>query len=141
MKLINRIKQDQLEARKAYLSTKDPMPGMKSKLLTTLLGEITMPGKNSDPVRTINKFIKNANEIIKIGNTHQVVQSQNEIEILQQYVPKQLTEEEILSAISHICEHEPDINMGGAMKQLKSRFGNTFDGKLAADSIRAYLIK
>lgn len=141
MKILEQIKQDQLTARKAYLSTKDPMTGMKSKLLTTLLGEITMPGRNSDPVRIINKFIKNANENIKIGNTHLVVQSQNEIEILQQYIPKQLSEEELLWAIAYICDHEPGINMGGIMKQLKVKYNNTFDGRLAADSIRAYLDK
>jgi len=134
MTLIDEIKKDQLNARKSKNKS-------KTSLLTTLIGECENKTDLSDQevIKIITKFKKNALQIIELGNTHQVIHSQNEVSILDTYIPKQLTEEELENMIQYIINHEPGISMGDVMKQLLKKHKGLFDGRLASTIVKRSL--
>lgn len=126
MSLIEKVKADQLAARKAKDS-------LATALLTTLLGEVGTAAKNAghelatddEVIATVKKFIKN-NESIPEAVRH--VTHDAELCILESYLPKQLSADEIELIF---LEHAP-TNKGEAMKLLKERYAGLYDGKLAA---------
>ena len=138
MSLLSEIKKDQLQARKNK-NTDD------ATLLTTLIGEAAMIGKNdgnrettdNEVVAVIKKFIKNNNELIAVVNpeTYGFTRAIAENDFLTQYLPSQMTEEEIRAAVqSHmftVDEVSPKI-MGVIMKWLKDNYAGQYDGKMAS---------
>lgn len=131
MKLFQQIKDDQLVARK----TKQKV---KISLLTTLLGELEtdMKGKGltevSDElvVAKVKKFIKGLEEVVRVSELGSDAQATALIEdqILQPYLPKQLTEGEL----TDIIKASGTDNMGKAMGYLKQNYAGLYDGKLAS---------
>lgn len=134
-KLLNEIKLNQLEARKK----KDTV---EASLLTTLLGEYEaltkMSNSQSDDeilIMLIKKFIKN------IDITAQVKDSENlqrEKRILEEYLPKQLSEAELELIIVSYSNDGADT-VGLAMKRLKEEYPGMYDGKLASEVARNVL--
>lgn len=127
MSLMEQIKTQQIAARKAG----DP----KASLLTTLLGEAAMVGKNAgrettdaEVVAVVKKFIKNVDETIA------ALQARNQLfadfaverEVLEQFLPMQLSEAALIEVAK--CQE----NMPAFMKHLKENFAGKYDGKLAA---------
>jgi len=132
MTLINKIKENQLIARKA----RDPII---STLLTTLLGEASMPGKNdgnrdstdAEVVKVIKKFIKNAKETNLVFPNKAL---SLEILILTEYLPKQLTERELYSIIPNLDIET--ISVPNVMKALNAKYSGLFDSKVAVEIVR-----
>ena len=135
MTLIDTIKADQLQARKLRES-------LKATLLTTLIGEAEVIGKNdgnrevtdAEVVAVIKKFIKGIDETLRyLGDNapsqSQVVQSEKDM--LEVYLPKQMTYEEILGAIHPVLFG----TKGQIMSHLKKNYEGQYDGKLAAKVI------
>lgn len=127
MTLMEQIKTQQIAARKAG----DP----KASLLTTLLGEAAMVGKNAgrettdaEVVAVVKKFIKNVDETIA------ALQARNQLftefaverEVLEQFLPQQLTE----ATLAEVAKTQPD--MPTFMKHLKEKYAGQYDGKLAS---------
>lgn len=127
MTLMEQIKTQQIAARKAG----DP----KASLLTTLLGEAAMVGKNAgrettdaEVVAVVKKFIKNVDETIA------ALQARNQLftefaverEVLEQFLPQQLTE----VTLAEVAKTQPD--MPTFMKHLKEKYAGQYDGKLAS---------
>ena len=127
--MIEKIRQDQLTARKARDS-------FKSKLLTTLLGELTMPGKEADPIKVITKFIKNAKEIININNS---IEAKKEIDILEKYLPVQMSDISLNMTIIGILTSLQEPKLGDVMKILKANYGGTYDNRQAVAFIKTEL--
>lgn len=127
--LINKIKEDNLVARKAHDSA-------KASLLTTLLGEAEMIGKNDGNRQTtdaevqevIQKFVKNNKLTIAALKDIGAEQFHKENEILSEYLPKMLSEEELKVVILSYGTK----NMGEIMKQLKANHAGMYDGQLAS---------
>lgn len=136
MSLYKTLKAHQLQARK----DKDVL---KAALLTTLMGEVQgsstgngIPEYDEDGVlkvadesvlSVIKKFIKNTNEFIRVKDNPT---SRQEVEILQAYLPKQLSDEELKVAIGLIladCQLEGGKRMGFVMGQLKQQYPDQFD--------------
>lgn len=136
MSLYKTLKADQIQARK-------DRDVLKSALLTTLMGEIQVsatgngtPDYDEDGVlkvandavlAVIKKFIKNTNEFIRVKDNPT---SRQEIEILQAYLPKQLSDEELKVAIGLIladCQLEGGKRIGFVMGQLKQQYPDQFD--------------
>lgn len=120
MTLLNTIKAVSLEARKARDTD-------KAALLTTLLGDAMMVGKNNgnrestdaEVIAVIKKFINNANEVLEIlkkshqsgvvceyiSSDHNIPLSPVEqlhldsITLLESFLPKQLSQEDLSSVI------------------------------------------
>ena len=145
--LINKIKSDSLEARKARQTD-------TATLLTTLYSEASMIGKNlgnrestdQEVLQVIEKFIKNANEIqtILLKNNKDTSNVISEIKVLSKYLPQKMSYEELENVVRDIIEALKDINsevqMGKVMSVLKNSYGGTYDGKLASEIVRKELV-
>lgn len=144
MSLIEKIRNDQL------LSRKNNSPD--SSLLTTLLSEASMVGKNNgnrestdeEVINVIKKFIKNNKELMSSVNEDSIAyqKAKQEIELLSSYLPQQMTEDEIKKAVQQkICTLE-DISpklMGNIMKWLKENYSGQYDGAVASKIVKELL--
>lgn len=142
MSLMNQIKQDQLQARKAREIK-------KASLLTTLIGEASIIGKNDgnrettdeEVIRVIKKFIKGLQEVKQHSNdTAAFCECDVEIEILESYLPKMLTTEELEVIIKTMVEGAGgEATMGSIMGALKSVYPGLYDGKVASGIVKEML--
>lgn len=145
MSLLQQIKKDQLQARKDKQAA-------EATLLTTLIGEAAMIGKNDgnrestddEVITVVKKFIKNNKELMNIvkPETDGYADAKAENEFLTQYIPSQMTEEELRVAVqSRICtldEISPKL-MGSIMKWLKDNYVGHYDGNLASKVVKELL--
>jgi uncharacterized protein YqeY len=143
MSLITEIKSAQLTARK-------DRNGPMASLLTTLIGEAEMVGKNAgrevldaEVVATIKKFIKNIDETIKaLGVEDARAQAaQDERVVLEHFLPRQMDEQQLTEAVTAI---KAELNagqkdMGKVMGLLKTRHEGQYDGKMASTVVKAVL--
>ena len=127
MTLLETIKEKQIAARKAQSTD--------ASLLTTLLGEAAMVGKNAgrettdqEVVAVVKKFIKNLDETIDAlmqrgQNTHAFMM---ERALLEQFLPVQMTESAIRNVAAQLG------SMPEFMKYLKENYAGQYDGKVAS---------
>lgn len=146
MSLFDQIKADQLSARKA----KD---ALASSLLTTLIGEVSAIAKNdgnrevtdADVVKTCKKFVAGMEQTVqycKGTNQEGMDTALAEMEIIERYLPVQLTELELQKIVGNLAQALPERNpkqMGVLMKQLKEAYDGQYDGALASKVIKAVL--
>jgi len=127
----NKIKKDQILARKNKSDS--------AQILTTLLSEVTMIGKNNgnrdttteEAIQVINKFKKNLLEVLKTeSNPEKLDALKHELEIYESYLPKQMTKDEISNVIKN-CKSEGK-NIGQIMKFLKENYNGQYDGRIAS---------
>jgi len=136
MMIIDVLKAENLTARK----NKDKFT---AGILTCLIGEIEIVGKNDgnrkttdkEVVKVIQKFKKGAEEVQKAKPSDEVL---NEIKIYDAYLPKLMTEEELTKLISVMIDALPNPNIGMIMGELK-KSGRDYDGKIASTIIRDLL--
>lgn len=87
--------------------------------------------------------IKKRNEEIefaeKAGKADYVEQLKKEQEIILNFLPAQLTEEQLKEKISSIVAELDTPNIGLVMKSLKENFDGQYDGKLASQLIKTLL--
>jgi uncharacterized protein YqeY len=130
MTLMNKIKTNQITARKA-----GALKEREASLLTTLLGEAAMIGKNAnrettdqEVVAVVKKFIKNIDETVSALTSRDQDASAFLMErtILEQYLPMQLSE----AALREVAACQTD--MPAFMKHLKENYTGQYDGKLAS---------
>jgi len=140
MTLIEKIKHDQLQARKA--KSADTIP-----LLTTLLGEANTIAKNQgheaptdiEVQDLIRKFLKgNAEVLDKAPNEESVRIARIERAILEGYLPQQLSPEQLASAVKGAID-QGNTNIGAVMGFLKKNFAGLYDGKAAKTEIEKQL--
>lgn len=146
MSLLQRIKDDSLTARKDKLSG-------AAILLTTLYSEAAMVGKNNgnretsdtEVIAIVKKFKANNEETLKVlaDTDERYHQALAENEILDRYLPKQMSEDELQSIVTKlIAEHaipKTPKSMGSVMKLLKDGFEGRYDGALASKIVSAVL--
>jgi uncharacterized protein YqeY len=133
MKLYQRIKDDQLVARKTQQK-------IKASLLTTLMGELGSDVIGSTTgnleitddmvVAKVKKFMKSLYELVEAYNlgSKSHTAALIEIQVLESYLPKQLTEGELTDIIKE-CGAP---NMGAVMGYLKSNYAGLYDGRMAS---------
>lgn len=68
------------------------------------------------------------------------IKTQKEIEIISQYMPKPLTQNEVEMIIKTIKAKLEKPNMGDIMKELTPQIKGKFDGKLASDLVKQSLV-
>lgn len=135
--LLERIKVDQLTARKAADS-------VKATLLTTLLGEASPSGKDTvtdDQIEAVvKKFAKNIKETLPFVSS---VDKRNvlnqELEILQDYLPEQITGAELENLIDELIKSLNCSNMGQVMQNMNKSYKGKFDGKEASTIAKSLL--
>ena len=125
--LIDQVRADRMQAMKAR-------NGVAKTILTTLLGELEGAAKRDQTnitddmvVRSCKKFITANLEVIDLGGSLDALETENAI--LDSYIPKQLTEEELYAIIAEL----KPTNLGTVMQHLKANHNGLYDGKLAAN--------
>lgn len=106
-------------------------------LLSTLLGELDRRPNQNIPVAAedIYKNIKKLYEAsIECGNDI-------EKEYLENFIKKQLSEDELRDVIKGIVEGSGINNIGGIMKYLNINYAGQFDGRVASTLAREYIAK
>ncbi len=139
------IRKDLFEAKKNHDT-------LKSNLLSALLGEATAVGKNAgnrestpeEVLQVIRKFIKNLDETIALLEKEgkPVEKEKAERAVLEAYLPKQLSPEELATAIDEIIAALPERSpkmMGQVMAALKERYNGRYDGKTASQLVKEKL--
>ena len=130
MKLIEKISIDFMEAYKAKEMAKKDFLGV-------LKTEVTKESKEPDDVTIVNKIksmIKNAEATNSL--------SRFELEILNSYLPVQMSDETLRHRIVNYIEVsklEGAKDMGKVMAFLKSNFDGQYDGKRASEITRELL--
>jgi uncharacterized protein YqeY len=127
MKLEQRIKTD----------IKKSMIGQNSSrttLLRTVLGEFNRESKSITDERAVSIIKKMKQNAVDIGDS-------DEIKILSEYLPTMLTDTEISEHVnSVITSNSYSIkDMGLVMKELKTKYGQTMDMKVASQLVRTLL--
>lgn len=105
-------------------------------LLRVLIGEMNREGKiveDEKVISIVKKMIDNA----------KIVGNLNEVAILETYLPKQLTEDELSILISALIYNNNYTikDMGKIMSDLKATYSGKYDGKLASTIIKNQLSK
>lgn len=139
MTLFNQIKTDQLAARKSR-------DKLTTSLLTTLIGDLEMVAKTAGTlcsddqvITTIKKFIKNIDLALATqgdvstddGSADYYVNQLMEKSKLEQYLPQQLTTDEISVAVDQFVL-TVGKDKGLIMKALKEAYHGQYDAKLAS---------
>jgi hypothetical protein len=129
MSLINKLKEDRITSFKL----KDHV---RKNLLGVLISEASKDNKEPEDsvvISSIKKLIKNCNEIINIDPLNsQGIKASIEKNILESYLPKQLTESEINDILSKIIVPNANISIGEVMRYFKENHEGTFDGSLVS---------
>lgn len=66
------------------------------------------------------------------SRTHKWQAVKREISILNEYLPQQMDESQLRTAIDMFKAENPDANMGSIMAHLKANFAGLYDGKMAS---------
>lgn len=152
MTLIQRIRQDRNEARK--YNSKD-----RYDTLTVLLSESEKIGKNSgNRESTDEEVIQVTKKMINVcKDTLQMIQAtpdnprkkelenrwKSEIEVYENYIPKQLDESSLTLIIGEIIKTKNIDNprdIGIVMAGLKAKFSGQYDGKIASTIAKKMLL-
>ncbi len=142
------------ELKKMMMKAKLEKDKVKSNLLSTLVGEAVMVGKNDGNRETTKeevlaltkKFLKGVNENLKLLEEagKDMTSALHEKEILESLLPKQMSESELTGAVEQIIETLPEKSMkmmGKVMGDLKAKYNGQFDGKMASDVVKKCLNK
>lgn len=150
MTIMQDIKTAQIEARKSKNE-------LKASILTVLIGEAGMIGKNagnrettdSEVLAVVKKFIKNIDETQLILSKDEAKNSdkldvlKQEKFILQSFMPKQMSLEEVSVAIKTIVS-EMSLSgpkaMGIIMKEMKLRYDGNYDGATVSKLCKEILV-
>ncbi|MGB5266073.1 MAG: GatB/YqeY domain-containing protein [Polyangiales bacterium] len=131
MSLLEQINAD---LKKAMLErdvvTRDTLRLVKSELLTL---------DKPDDLAVLSRAVKSRRDSIKSyvegGRQDLADKEQAEIEVIERYLPKQLSEDEAREAIAAIVEElgvSTKKELGRVMKEIKARFAGQVDGRLAS---------
>jgi hypothetical protein len=128
------LEQINADLKKAMLErdevTRDTLRMIKSELLTL---------DNPDEIVVLSRAVKSRRDSIQSyvegGRQDLADKEQAEIEVIERYLPKQLSEGEIREAIAGIIEElglSSKRELGQVMKELKARYRGQVDGKQAS---------
>lgn len=91
--------------------------------------------------KVIQKFVKNNNQTIEsVGDNLAVITKlQDENHLLESYLPKQLTDEQLHNIVESFVRGHQNPNMGVVMQHLKSFYNGRYDGKQASFIVKDIL--
>lgn len=110
--------------------TRDTLRMVKSELLTL---------DEPDEIAVLSRAVKSRRDSIKSyvegGRQDLADKEQAEIEVIERYLPKQLSEDEARGAIAAIIDElglSSKKELGTVMKEIKARYPGQVDGRLAS---------
>ena len=132
------LEQINTDLKKAMLErdevTRDTLRMIKSELLTL---------ENPDGLAVLSRAVKSRRDSIKSyvegGRQDLADKEQAEIEVIERYLPKQLSEDEAREAISTIIEALGlcgKKELGKVMKEVKTRYPGQIDGRMPSSIAR-----
>ncbi len=156
--LFERIRGDQVQARKNRQS-------LAASLLTTLIGEAAIVAKNDqrqfptdeETVAIVKKFLKGNVETqaiihraIEAQESHnpayishdmlnKLTAAQEEQKILESYLPRQLSQDELKRIVGTAIDQGAPRNVGALMGLLKKNHAGKYDGNTASSVIKSFL--
>ena len=132
------------EGLKAAMKSKDKLLLQTVRALLTEIQYLEM--QSSKEVSTeeeqalLKRELKKRKEIIEFseqaGRTEAKQEAETEAKIIEGFLPKQLSPEELESTISDFKNANPSANMGTVMAHLKANFGGQYDGKIASGIVK-----
>jgi uncharacterized protein YqeY len=136
MKLIEQIRADRIVAFKAK-------ENIKKNVLGCLIGDATKIDKEPEEafvLSIIKKFIDGAKFVMEKCDPkeYEYYQASMEIDILESYRPKQLTEGEIQAVVTR-CVAEGKNTMKDIIADFKTNYEGQYDGKLVSDIAKKVL--
>ncbi len=149
MSIAEKIEKEYLEAYKA----KDKNRLETLRLLKTAaknrqveLKQSLIPLSDDEYMTVLLRQVKQRQESIELyrnANRHDLAdKEQAELEILQEYLPKQLSEEELKDVIEKACQPylaEGMKAMGKVIKSIMDEYKGQVDGKLVSEAVKARL--
>ena len=94
-------------------------------------------------LKIINKLVKQgkdaAEQYKSAGRTDIYEEEMQQIAVLESYLPKQLTDDEIAVEIDKVMEETGSTNMGVLMKELNAKLAGRADGKTISRILKAKL--
>lgn len=131
---------------KDYLEAFKNKDAIKKNLLGVVKGEITTQEKNSmienlsnpEVVKILNKLAKSLRENVTAG----VESAEAELKIVESYLPKQMSQEEIKGYVSQIISElnvSSPSDMGKVMTVFNSKYAGQADGKTVSTIVREML--
>ncbi len=136
--LINKLKSDRLKFFKERNESAFAKAGYN--VLGVLIGDATKESKeptDEKVIALIKKFIENC-KICKESAKDEISKymSEKEIKVLTEYLPKQLTEDEIRNIINVVFIDSDSKDIGSIMKYFKTNFSGQYDGKLVSEILK-----
>lgn len=127
------IKQAMLKKEKEKL---DALRGLKALFIENKTSKA--PIAEMDVLINCVKKLKGSLENFPEGHNLRI-KTEQEIEILSHYMPKQLSADEVKAIISDIIKNNPGANQGIIMKDLTPKIKGQFDGKAASELVKSML--
>lgn len=134
--LMDTIRRDMFEAKKV----KDTV---KANLLSTLFSEIFTLSKSGkelmaeDEIKIIRKFLKNIEETLGFDIAEDAKNKlMTEKSILESYLPKQMSIDEIEKIVSAMVSEGKTIK--DIMPYFKQNYAGLYDGKTVSDSVKKF---
>lgn len=140
--LVDKIRDDLLQARRARATE-------QVKFLATLLGEVSIIGKNAGNRKTSDSETQSVVKKFLDGNTFTLGKDvaaearyylELERDYLQQLMPKVLTDEELTTILKDYLAQFPGPTIGTAMTYLKHMYPNRYDGAKAKSLVQGLLV-
>lgn len=122
----------------------DTIRGLMSAIQYEQLQKNLSPLPESGCVEVFQREIKKRRESLdfaeKANRTDLVTRTKEEIAVIQEFLPKQLSAAELEKIIKQLKTENPELNMGGAMKILKEKHAGLYDGKMASELAKKLLM-
>jgi len=147
-KMLDKLKKDIVIAQKSKDKDKLAVLRYVKSALKNVEIDLKHPLNNDEIIKVMQQQVKQrkqASELYIRGGRNDLAQhEQKEIEIISSYLPKPLTEEEMLNeVIKAIKELDAQSmkEMGKVIKHLKEKFGASVDGKIISSIVKEKLSK
>ncbi len=135
--MLDQINADIKDAMKA--KDKDKLQALRYvKSMLTENATSKKPIEEMEVVIKHHKKLKDAVDMYPDGHAMKE-QALIEIKIIEEYLPKQLTEDEVANLIDQIISTLDSPNMGGVMQKLSPQIKGKFDGKKASQLVMSKL--
>jgi uncharacterized protein YqeY len=91
----------------------------------------------TESLQVVQREVKKRQEAIQFeeqaGRTEQKEKLQKEIAILEEFLPKQMTGDDLEKVITSLKEQTPELSLNVVMKHLKDNYTGQYDGKSASE--------
>ena len=97
--------------------------------------------KQLDEMDIVISYAKKVKDSISLypDGSAQALELHEEVKVLEEFLPKQLSEDQVITLIQEIKSSQENPNMGSVMKELSLKTKGQFDGKRATELVKANL--